>query len=304
MCDFCGKGFSQKTNLNMHLHIHSVPKNHKCEICEKAFIRKGDLDHHVNIHTHERKFTCDTCSSVFNHYDSLQCHLKLHAQKQFECDKCHQFFQRPHKLQNHIQKMHSHFSSIKRLSDGPSSAPKKFKSTSRHSALNNTFSVQNFVPEDQNCKDLVICLNAMKPLLQHGIEQELLEKNSVKWYLTVSLQLSKTLPDGIEDVITADFSSRNSIEFLAYSIPSHLDEAFDKIKSSFEEFLQKGSGWVLKKINLIELKSSRYTPLRPSSYIPLPPKTIKKNAVINIKNSDQKCFIWCLLAHKLNIPNS
>ena len=93
------------------------------------------------------------------------------------------------------------------------------------------FFIQNFVPENQNCKDLVICLNALKPLLQHRIEEELLEKNSVKWYLAVSLQLPKTLPTGVEDVITAYFSCRNSIEFLAHSIPSHLDEAFDKIKS-------------------------------------------------------------------------
>ena len=163
MCDFCGKGFSQKKNLTRHLQIHSPTKNYTCNICEKNFYWKDVLDRHMLTHVNERKFRCNICSNVFNRYDSLQCHLKLHAQKQFECDKCHQFFQRPHKLQNHIQKMHPHFSSIKRLSDGPSSTPKKFNSTSRHSALNNTFSVQNFVPEDQNCKDL----NAMKPLLQH-----------------------------------------------------------------------------------------------------------------------------------------
>ncbi|GBO18951.1 hypothetical protein AVEN_175384-1 [Araneus ventricosus] len=46
----------------------------------------------------------------------------------------------------------------------------------------------------------------------------------------------------------------------------------------------------------MELKTATYHPLAPRSYIPLPSKLAAKKAVINIKNTDQKCFIWSVLA--------
>ena len=39
-----------------------------------------------------------------------------------------------------------------------------------------------------------------------------------------------------------------------------------------------------------------YNPLKGSSYIPLPAKLANKKAVINIQNTDQKCFMWSVLA--------
>ncbi|GBL82285.1 hypothetical protein AVEN_180229-1 [Araneus ventricosus] len=46
----------------------------------------------------------------------------------------------------------------------------------------------------------------------------------------------------------------------------------------------------------MELKTATYHPLAPSSYIPLPSKLAAKKAVINIKNTDKKCFVWSVLA--------
>jgi hypothetical protein len=40
----------------------------------------------------------------------------------------------------------------------------------------------------------------------------------------------------------------------------------------------------------------RYRPLRGSSYIPLPIKLRTKRAIINVKNKDNKCFMWSVLA--------
>ncbi|GFQ93384.1 uncharacterized protein TNCT_369411 [Trichonephila clavata] len=46
-----------------------------------------------------------------------------------------------------------------------------------------------------------------------------------------------------------------------------------------------------------ELKIAIYKPLAAASYIPLPPKLKNKKAILNIKNEDQRCFLWCVLAH-------
>ena len=60
-----------------------------------------------------------------------------------------------------------------------------------------------------------------------------------------------------------------------------------------------GSGWVFYKIIKLELHTVSYRPLRGSTWIPLPKELADKKAIINIKNKDNKCFMWCVL-RKLN----
>ncbi|GBM57571.1 hypothetical protein AVEN_97677-1 [Araneus ventricosus] len=73
------------------------------------------------------------------------------------------------------------------------------------------------------------------------------------------------------------------------------------ILEAVDEFIRRGSGWILDKIVHFELCAAKYQPLRASSYIILPKKLVDKKAVLNIQNEDQKCLVWCLNAHKLNI---
>ena len=56
-----------------------------------------------------------------------------------------------------------------------------------------------------------------------------------------------------------------------------------------------GSGWRLYNIINIELHTVRYTPLRGETWIALPKELANKNAIINMQNKDNKCFLWCVL---------
>ena len=46
----------------------------------------------------------------------------------------------------------------------------------------------------------------------------------------------------------------------------------------------------------MEVNTVEYIPLAGSSFIPLLSTIAKKKAVLNIQNSDQKCFLWSVLA--------
>ncbi|GFR30631.1 uncharacterized protein TNCT_228921 [Trichonephila clavata] len=72
---------------------------------------------------------------------------------------------------------------------------------------------------------------------------------------------------------------------------------FLKVIASCNEFENKGSGWEFQEVVKNELKIAIYKPLAAASYIPLPPKLKNKKAILNIKNEDQRCFLWCVLAH-------
>ncbi|GBN89688.1 hypothetical protein AVEN_104941-1 [Araneus ventricosus] len=59
------------------------------------------------------------------------------------------------------------------------------------------------------------------------------------------------------------------------------------------------SGEILKNVKICKCPDTFghivYHPLAPSSYIALPHKLAAKKALINIKNTDQKCFVWSVL---------
>ena len=59
----------------------------------------------------------------------------------------------------------------------------------------------------------------------------------------------------------------------------------------------KGSGWVLDKIIKLDLHIHKYTPIGGSTFIPLPHKLKIKKAILNVKNKDNKCFLWGVLSH-------
>ena len=58
----------------------------------------------------------------------------------------------------------------------------------------------------------------------------------------------------------------------------------------------ESSGWMMDSIKAVNLNIARYNPIRGSSYIPTPQSLIKKMALGNIKNEDQNCFLYSILA--------
>ena len=56
-----------------------------------------------------------------------------------------------------------------------------------------------------------------------------------------------------------------------------------------------GSGWIFYKIIKLELHTASYRPLRGNTWIPLPKELADKKAIINMKNKDNKCFMWSVL---------
>ena len=62
-------------------------------------------------------------------------------------------------------------------------------------------------------------------------------------------------------------------------------------------YLRNGSGWYFKEVISFEIHIVDYKPIKGSSYIPLPNFIMRKNAIINIKNKDDKCFLWSVLRY-------
>ena len=62
------------------------------------------------------------------------------------------------------------------------------------------------------------------------------------------------------------------------------------------EYQRQGSNWTVDKVVDLTIHMARYRPLKGSSYLPLPIRLRSKHAIINVKNKDNKCFMWSVLA--------
>ena len=90
----------------------------------------------------------------------------------------------------------------------------------------------------------------------------------------------------------------NSIKILlATNLEIIVRESFNKIKADIEKYQQNGSGWSFHSIKKLEINFADYSPTKGSSYIDLPQWIKLKKAIINIKNKDDKCFLWCILRY-------
>jgi hypothetical protein len=75
-----------------------------------------------------------------------------------------------------------------------------------------------------------------------------------------------------------------------------LERFYTVLLDSIEQYELCGSGWVLNKLLRLDLHAVNYDPLRASTYMPLPEEIALKHAVVNIKNSDNLCFLWSVIA--------
>ena len=74
------------------------------------------------------------------------------------------------------------------------------------------------------------------------------------------------------------------------------DEMVDEIMEEINKTeMAVGSGWVFVKVEKLVLHTTRWDSVNAGSYIELPPALKNKKAIINMKNQDDKCFLWCVL---------
>ena len=68
-------------------------------------------------------------------------------------------------------------------------------------------------------------------------------------------------------------------------------------------WINNGSGWNVESIESQYINISTYRPLSGSSYMDLPVELRSpRKGLINIKNKDKKCFLWCHVRH-INLLN-
>ena len=74
------------------------------------------------------------------------------------------------------------------------------------------------------------------------------------------------------------------------------DEMVEEILEEIDKTREaEGSGWRFEKVIKLVLHTTRWDPVNAGSYIELPQELKNRKAIINMKNQDDKCFMWSVL---------
>lgn len=109
ICPYCGKSFTRKAGLDLHIRIHLNDKPYQCEFCLKKFSDSSSLRSHRRTHTDERPYQCDKCEKKFKNSNNLKNHIiSAHeTEKPFSCHICGKSTKILFNLHKHMRNIHS-----------------------------------------------------------------------------------------------------------------------------------------------------------------------------------------------------
>ncbi|XP_025204714.1 zinc finger protein 778 [Melanaphis sacchari] len=82
LCIYCGKVYSRKYGLKIHIRTHTGFKPLKCKYCYRPFGDPSNLNKHVRLHAEgDTPYKCDCCGKILVRKRDLDRHMKSrHAQ--------------------------------------------------------------------------------------------------------------------------------------------------------------------------------------------------------------------------------
>lgn len=261
-------------------------------------------------------YLCEHCGSEFKHIQSLNRHLKNHkeSKSQNKCVRCDKIFKDNANFVKHnkvccvkttkgdppIKKIHKRrFLELSEI--------EKFISKFADVAIYETafrrkiiaFIINNSLEcKDEKCIKSYLDLNKTKvlALLKYMIACH----HAVKFQLVLKLTFVK---EENNEIKTADFFV--SSKFTEFFVSSASIEEFEKVLSiqfvdcakKADEFQKNSSGWLFNSIDSLVIKIAKYNPFKASSFIKTPEDIIRKQALINVQNNDELCFVYSVLSY-------
>ena len=250
-------------------------------------------------------FACDICGKTFAQAKTRNRHQMGHI-TDLKCGLCEKTFKRLDNLREHEKTPHKVVKKVNVVVECEKSVNEHNRETVGDviheidgmqlkcwSKASDGYLQSYFIKPTKRYNDMIMFLKDARMLMRQLVN----DRRGVKAWICVKAKLEKL--DGEEADVHV--STRQMVMLPGTDVDEVLDKAISDLAKKFEEKQDQGFGWMLKNVLFGDVHLSKYLPLRGSTYIDLPKWIKEKKAVLNVKNSDDKCFVWSVLADMYEI---
>ena len=273
----------------------------RCEDCLKVFTSKRTLYQHVRQKhnkdptLHLRKFVCGHCGqtlassfSLLRHISAVHKHHKHSGN--FKCISCFHVFGCRDSLESHVQQ--THLQSPRTSLFQRTLFSETLNASSVQSSIHGSFTVFRFTMDHGNVEPFQFLTSNEYKIITF-FNDKLPYHGSSRIGIAVHIKLCKPLED---EQITVYFHS--PMERLAHEITEEeYTNMIDALISQLNVYCSGGSGWVTETLLILEIRMAGPYRESASSFIDTPSelKDVPRS-LLNIKNQDEFCFLYCVLA--------
>ena len=156
---------------------------------------------------------------------------------------------------------------------------------------NNAIVYKMKVLDNKDPLNQMMLLNDRKIFL---LNKKLIQLKGIKCNETVELKFEKLGGGNMMIEKSFTFTTKPQEIMNINDIESSLRNMRSDIEARIDRFTMEGSGWAVIEVLNHDLHVNKYDPLAARSFIPLPAEIQNKKATVNLKNDDDRCFIYCL----------
>lgn len=294
-CKLCEKKYQSKFNKLKHDRLmHQV--YHTCDHCSKKFVRKEALIKQINTLIKHCRFCFKQFAKKFTRIK----HEELCEKNSNEnnnsgpdevvfCEDCGTTYKKKY--------FYNHQRSVKHMN-------RLMKTVNEHVEIYDTcfndscavFKVKTF--KKNHNLDSEKFLSDSKEIIQKLIELELIKRKCLKFRLSLLGVYHRIANEDMEfEESIKHFNSDFHVSSSSEQFLSQYEDAKTILLQRNDDFNSMYSGWGLLENSFILVTMYTYQMKFAGSYIPTPKALRKRNALVNIKNECNRCFLYCVLYH-------
>ena len=165
---------------------------------------------------------------------------------------------------------------------------------------NGTIKSQTWNPSEE-CTSLPEFLLAFEAIVSRFLSNKVQNRPvSAKVLLDVSVEYAKLVGDKLEATVKAILRTPAVSVTPGQDAEEIASKLCDLIWQRNQNFISQKSGLIVYQVHWGKTTVGSFNPLRGAAYVELPARVRAKKAVVNVKNKDERCFGFAILASKYN----
>ena len=173
--------------------------------------------------------------------------------------------------------------------------PIDFKEVFKQMAFGGLVQDVTYDPKPHPQKDLAVFLAAIMSKIKPILEQAINDKKGVAFWISVQVKYSDPSKNSKEMRFPYLHSGQRRLVHLP-EMDSVLEEITQSILIHHTNFINQNSTLAIEDIKNFRFKKAEFIPIAGRGNRVLPPFLARKRAIINVQNSDERCFGYAVLS--------